>query len=115
MKNAVFHKLKSRAGETLIESLCAILVFTLASILMFSLISAAGDINAERKESDDRNQTHLIDLETGAEDLRNGTAVLTFTMDGSTILTVDADIYGGQEEMPFAYFLAPDIGAGGAP
>ena len=36
-------------------------------------------------------------------------------MDGSTILTADADIYGGQEEMPFAYFLAPDIGAGGAP
>ena len=46
----VMKRLKSKAGETLVESMAAILIFTFASIIMLSMVSYAADINTAAKE-----------------------------------------------------------------
>ena len=50
---AFFKKLKSKAGESLVESLCAILIFTMGSIIMLSMVSTAADINTTAKQEDE--------------------------------------------------------------
>ena len=108
---AFFKKLKSKAGESLIESLCAILIFTMASIVMFSMVSAANDINGEAKEQDAKNQAHLVAVEKGDAASKNGVGTVTITLNtGSgtkTIANVPVDIYGGKEDSLFAYFVKP--------
>ena len=102
---SIFKKLKSADGESLIESLVAILVFTMASIVMYSMVSAAANINMTAKEMDEKNQHHMVAVEKGSMDVRNGGATVTFTIDGTTFDTVNVDIYGGKEDSLFAYFI----------
>ena len=111
--SAFFKKLKSKAGESLVESLCAILIFTMASIVLFSMVSAANDINGKAKEQDAKNQAHLVAVEKGESTAKNGTGTVTFTLTtGSgdsvqteTIASVPVDVYGGQSDSLFAYFV----------
>lgn len=102
---AFFKKLKSKAGESLVESLCAILIFTMASIVLFSMVSAANDINGKAKEQDAKNQAHLVAVEKG--EVKNGGGTVTFTLGDSTvkIAEVDVDVYGGQNDSLYAYFV----------
>lgn len=105
---AFFKKLKSKAGESLVESLCAILIFTMASIVLFSMVSAAADINATAKEKDAENQAHLVAVEKG--EVKNGGGTVTFTLGEGTgaveIAEVEVDVYGGQNGSLFAYFVS---------
>ena len=52
----ILNKLRSRAGESLVESLAAILIFTMASIVMYSMVTTASDINLKAKEMDEKIQ-----------------------------------------------------------
>lgn len=105
---AMFRKLKSKAGESLVETLCAILIFTMASIIMYSMVTSAGDINRTAKEMDTKNQAHLAAVEKGESGAKNGSAVVCFEMDGQTIAQATVDIYGGQNDSLYAYFLRPE-------
>lgn len=109
-------KLKSKAGESLIESLCAILIFTMASVVLFSLVSVSGDINRKAKAKDAENQAHLVAVEKGESDTRNGSATVTFTLEKGAqnvkIAEVDVDIYGGQNGSLHTYFVHVDPSAG---
>lgn len=49
---AFMKRLRSRRGETLVESLVSILIFTLASILLLSMAASATRINATVREED---------------------------------------------------------------
>ena len=106
---ALIKKLKSKAGESLIESLCAILIFTMASVVMFSMVTTASEINGKAKEQDEQNQAHLVAVEKGEVASKNGTGTVTITLDtGSgtkTIANVPVDVYGGQNDSLFAYFV----------
>ena len=104
---AMFRKLKSKVGESLIETLCAILIFTMASIIMYSMGTSAGDINRTAKEMDTKNQAHLAAVEKGDPSAKNGSAVVRFTMDGKLIAESTVDIYGGQNDSLYTYFLHP--------
>ena len=104
---AMFRKLKSKVGESLIETLAAILIFTMASIVMYSMVTSAGDINRTAKEMDTKNQAHLAAVEKGEATAKNGTAVISFTMDGELIAQSDVDIYGGTNDSLYTYFLKP--------
>ena len=113
---AFFKKLKSKAGESLVECLCAILIFTMASIVLFSMVSAANDINGKAMEQDAKNQAHLVAVEKGQ--VKNGSGTVTFTLGdtpgGIEIAEVDVDIYGGQDDSLFAYFVqVPTTQSGG--
>ena len=102
---AMFRKLKSKAGESLVETLAAILIFTMASIVMYSMITSAGDINRTAKEMDAKNQAHLAAVEKGDPNAKNGSAVISFNMDGKLIAQSTVDIYGGTGDSLYAYFL----------
>lgn len=56
-------RLKSTRGESLIESMAAILIFTFASILFLALVNAAADVNLSVREADDAFQTQLQTVE----------------------------------------------------
>lgn len=104
---AIFKKLKSKAGESLVESLCAILIFTMASVVMFSMVSSAADINGKAKEQDEKNQAYMVAVEKGEN--RSGRGTVTFTFGSNVDLDVDVDVYGDKDTL-FAYFMAPQGG-----
>jgi type II secretory pathway pseudopilin PulG len=90
-------KLKSKAGESLVESLAAILIFTLASVVMYSMVSTSADLNRKVKEMDEQNQQYLIAVETAQNQYQNGEATMTFTIQGKEVAKVDVVIYGGKD------------------
>lgn len=55
--------LKSKKGETLVESMVSILIFTFASIIMLSMVSSAADINEAAKEVDRQYHTDMLKIE----------------------------------------------------
>ena len=104
MKNFL-RKLKSKAGESLIESLAAILIFTMASIVMYTMVTTAGDLNRTAKEMDYANQQHMIAVEKGLPDAKNGSAVITFSLGSTEIAQTQVDIYGGENDSLITYFI----------
>ena len=102
MKN-LFRKLKNKAGESLIESLAAILIFTMASIVMYSMVTTAADINRTAKIMDETNQQHMIAVEMGED--QNGSAIITFSLGSTEIAQTQVDIYGGDDGSLFTYFV----------
>lgn len=109
MKN-IFRKLKSKAGESLIESLAAILIFTMASIVMYSMVTTAADINMTARELDRKNQTQMVAIEKGDKDAKSGTATVTFRLGTEIIAQSEVDIYGGYDGSLFTYFLKTATG-----
>ena len=109
MKN-LFRKLKSKAGESLIESLAAILIFTMASLVMYTMVTTAADLNRTAKEMDEANQQHLIAVEKGLPGAQNGSADITFSLNGTKIAETKVDIYGGDDGSLFTYFVQDPTG-----
>ena len=67
-------RLKETRGETLIESMIAILIFTFASILFLTLVTSAANINTTVKEADASFQTQQLAVE------KNETATASATV-----------------------------------
>lgn len=111
MKNMI-RKLKSKAGESLVESLAAILIFTMASIIMYSMVMAAGDINTKAKEADEINQQQMLVAEKGEGTSTSGNVTFTLVKPGTTpaetltSVQVKVDIYGTTDGL-YAYYRAP--------
>lgn len=108
----IISKLRSRAGESLVESLMAILIFTLASIVMYSMVTAAADINMTAKETDRSIQEQLVIAEKAEGTPATGT--VTMKLGSETIDTSTVYIYGGNGSL-YSYFAepAPTEGVGG--
>lgn len=105
------NKLRSRAGESLVESLAAILIFTLASIVMYTMVTTAADINMTAKEADRANQEQMLIAEQGDVSSGSGTVSMTVEVtaqDGTTttvkIAEVPVDIYGGTDGTLYSYY-----------
>ena len=69
----VLKKLRSKSGETLVESIAAILIFTLASILFFSMVNASANINTETKKADREYYAQQVTAEAGTGATQSGT------------------------------------------
>ena len=104
MMKALFRKLKNKAGESLIETLCAILVFTMASVVMFTMVNTAANINKQVKEMDAKNQAHMIAVEKGLPSNKIGSGDIVFTIGGQK-KSIDVDIYGGTNNDLYAYYV----------
>ena len=65
-------KLLNNKGESLVESLVAILIFTLSSILLYTMLSTATNLNRAAKEADEAHQQQMIYAEQA--DSRIGSA-----------------------------------------
>ena len=108
---AFFKKLKSKAGESLVESLCAILIFTMASIGMYSMVTAAADINQTAKEADRASQEQMLIAEQGEGSSTSGTVTMTLVSGENTInvIVADVDIYGTEGGL-YAYYHSVSLG-----
>ena len=111
----VWKKLRSKAGESLVEMLCAILIFTLASVAMYSMVMASNNINAMAKEKDSSIREQMVVVETAEEGGKRGViTIVPSKMVGAAgtntpdTITVDVDVY--QTEDLFSYFKAEEGG-----
>ena len=104
---ALFRKLKSKAGESLVETLAAILIFTMASVVMYSMVTTAADINSTVKEKDKQNQVQMVAVEKGDPAAKTGEGTVTFYLDlGShKIAETSVDIFGGENESLYSFFV----------
>lgn len=59
----ILKKLKNSRGESLVESLVSILIFTLASILFLTMVNSSARINEAAKAEDEQFQTRQERLE----------------------------------------------------
>ena len=97
-------KLRSRKGETLVESMVSILIFTLSSILLLTMISAASSINKAAKESDASRQAQLSAAEAGENSSIQGAKVGIAVGGNSASVTYDVYISQLEPGALYSYF-----------
>ena len=103
-------RLRKRSGETLVESLAAILVFTLSSLLLFSMVNTANRINEDTKKADQERQSQLVVAESG-ESSRTSTVYLYTGDSGSipesfTVYVAQKEQEGDAPPALYSYFRA---------
>ncbi len=104
--NKIVKRLRSKVGESLIESMAAILIFTLASIMMYTMIMAANDINLRAGEMETRNMEQVVIAEMAEDDATERNVIFVVNGgdgNGGTTVAVDVDVYGDQTSI-YAYY-----------
>lgn len=110
----ILTRLKNTRGETLIESMVAILIFTFASILFLTLVTSAANINTTVKEADESFQAQQEAVETVVDESVSAQAVLFVDSDednicdeGEVIKITELNIAGVKDEdnALYAYVL----------
>ena len=107
------HKLlKNRKGETLVETLVAILIFTMASICLFSTVTSAARVNGITRELDMAIQEQILTAERASSTNRLGDAQVTLSINGTTLSQVPVQIFGDEAEEGggtplYSYFKNP--------
>ena len=116
MKKTVFiKKLKQQNGETLIETLCSLLIALLSVLLLSTAVMTATNINTKTREADEKYQSELKaveGLETYAPEATATLSVTFHTMDGATIYeSTSAQIvmYGSAEGSFLSYDYMPEV------
>jgi len=101
----IFRRLKDRRGETLVEALASILIFTFSSILLLSMISSAARINATAKEADGKWAEQLNAAESGG-DSEMTTARVTLHVNGSVLSSWEVYVaqQKGEPTALYAYY-----------
>lgn len=104
----IIGKLKSKAGESLVESMAAILIFTLSSIALLSMISASADINRTAKVADEQFQEQMVYVEK-AEVTDSTDGRVTFMVNDKTVAQDNVYICSQPENDSalYAYYLKP--------
>lgn len=104
-------KLKDKKGETLIESLVAMLIALLSMVMLTSCTTAAAKMNAATKEMDEKYSKELeraegLMAEAGydAKDIK-----VKLTFDTCGVKTADVMLYGGDTGV----FASYEYDAGG--
>lgn len=116
--NNLIHKLRSTTGESLLESLVAILVFTLSSIVLYTMVTASAEINTVAKEADQESQVQMIIAEQGEVSGQDGSVSMTLTQTATDTVnlsmgTVDVIVYGGEGDALYAYYADDSTNVGG--
>ena len=108
MKNVLSkltRRVRSRRGESLIETLAAILILTMASIVLYSMITTSADINMKADAMAKTNQTNLVAVEQADGTHTQGT--VTFTINGDTLCSQNIWVFGSTDKL-YAYYPAPE-------
>lgn len=105
----IIRKLKSKAGESLVESMAAILIFTLSSIALLSMISASADINRTAKVADQQFQQQMAVVEK-AEVTGSTEGHVTFKLNDEYVAQDNVYICREPENDSalYAYYLMPE-------
>ena len=121
MIKKLIKRLRSISGESLVESMASVLIFTLASIALLSMITAAARINGEAREADELHQQQMLVAEEAGLEMKqvgeeaqkikdsrkDGTVKITFSNSNLSGTTIEKDVYVYQAEdgALFSYFL----------
>lgn len=115
---AILTRMKSTCGETLIESMVAILIFTFASILFLTLVTSAANINTTVKEADESFQSQQEAIEKGERSTTAATVILS-NADGNVLVKNEnyvVTIAEDEDDALYAYYLPTPVPAeGGTP
>ncbi len=106
--NKVLKRLKSKAGESLIESMAAILIFTFGSIIMLTMVSTAADINTTAKEEDRSYYEQMVVVEMAqTESATPGTVSISIN-DSAKKTTIPVKVYrkANVTDSLYAYYEA---------
>lgn len=107
----LLRKLRARSGETLTETLCAVLVMSLSSVLLATMISAAAHMNASALEKDRALYTELTAAEARSAAKSEPKAVYV-TINGTKV-TFAATYYGDKDGALTSYAVPAKGGTGG--
>ena len=104
-------RLAAKRGETLVETLAAILIFTLSSVILLTMTATAMRVNTENKEVAARNEEQMLYAEQGPDSGGSPesmeVSIQLITGSGSTVNlsgNVDVDVYRQDEDALYAYF-----------
>ncbi len=104
----ILARVQARQGETLVEAMAAILIFTLSSIFLFSMLSTAARINKAAQFSAQAQCEELRYAELGADapDAVCQPSEIRIAMDGEIIAVLPAEVYQmpGTENALYSYF-----------
>jgi Tfp pilus assembly protein PilV len=108
----LYRRLRSRRGESLVESMVSILIFTLSSVLFFTMVTSATRINQTVKESDEKLQAQRLVMEGASEaDAQSGTTEttgdVTITINGVTSTYQVKKVSATGEDNLYAYYPEP--------
>ena len=107
-------KLLNNKGESLVESLVAILIFTLSSILLYTMLSTATNLNRAAKEADEAHQQQMIYAEQAESligsanpDLPNGSGKVKFTLTDQSVdlFSYNVNLYRLDPDSLYSYAL----------
>lgn len=107
------NKLRSRRGETLTETLVALLVVALASVILATMIGTATRINAAAIQRDETLCQAVTAMETGTEAVATDGTV-TVNINGGSV-NFDGNYYSYAEEEgedPILYAYGKKEGSG---
>ena len=107
MMKSLKKKLKSKAGESLTETLVAILIFTLSSVIFFNMVQTSNRINGTAKAKEQEIQEQMVVAEKAEGTPEDGKVNIQFRKaDGSNITEkeIGIDIYGDTADGLFSYF-----------
>jgi len=111
------YRLKSKNGETLVETMAAILIFTFGSIIMLSMISSAANINSTVKEADENyfKDMQVVEMASGTPQTVSITFSIAERPDANYNEVVYADMYSREAGGLYAYYWnsAPQPGGEG--
>ena len=116
--SALIRKVKGKAGETLVETLFAILIFSFASITMYSMVTSALTINEKAKAADLANQSQMIVAERAEGEGKSTSVslVLTDTPEGTgnqSMGQLKVNIFGGENGELYAYYIDDSVSSEG--
>lgn len=114
----ILSRLKSKKGETLVESMAGILIFTFGSIIMLSMITSAADINTAAKEADREYFEDMKVVELANTTPAAGSVSFAITPNGGSTFTstsMAVDVYAGPGGLYAYYKVTPaeETGGGG--
>ena len=108
----ILNRLRSKRGETLVEVMASILIFTLSSILLYSMITTANRINAEVRDTEQAQQENLMFAQKAEGDGEAGTISLSLTRpDGTTedvFGNISVRVFRKSADSPFYTFFADE-------
>lgn len=113
----IIKRLKGKTGETLVESMAAILIFTFSSIIMLSMVSSAADINTAAKKADQEYFEDMVIIELAETPTGTNTVSFSILPSGSVSPisgSASVDVYSGTNGM-YAYYLSGSSPEGGGP
>lgn len=88
--------LRLKKGETLVETLAAILIFTLGSIFMLSMISSSVKIDTRANHADELRQNQLAVSQSAQDSSFTGTVKII--QGDKELASTDVEIFGGEKE-----------------